>query len=124
MNTVQLIGRLTTDVEAKRINTKAGKEFVVADFRLAVRRNEEETDFISCKAYGKLAEFMEDHCAKGLRIGVVGSIRTGSYEGKMGNTVYTTDVIVDNLYFADGKREEEKPQNLPEEKKPSKYKRR
>lgn len=108
MNNVSLIGRLTRDVSVKDIKTKNG-EMAMALFTLAVQRNKEEADFISCKAFGQTAEFLEDWTAKGDQIGVVGRIQTGSYENKTGDKVYTTDVIVERVYFADGKREEAKP---------------
>lgn len=115
MNNVSLIGRLTRDVSVKDIKTKNG-EMAMALFTLAVQRNKEEADFISCKAFGQTAEFLEDWTAKGDQIGVVGRIQTGSYENKTGDKVYTTDVIVERVYFADGKREEAKPDPAPVEK--------
>ena len=112
MNQVSLIGRLTRDVAVREIKTKDG-ETVMAFFTLAVQRNREEADFISCKAFGKTAEFLEDWTAKGDQVGITGRIQTGSYEGKTGEKVYTSDVIVDRVYFADGKREEAKPDPEP-----------
>lgn len=107
MNQVNLIGRLARDVDMR--TAKNEEQTAIAIFTLAVDRNGKECDFISCRAFGKTAEFMERYTAKGQRIGVTGRIQTGSYEGKKGETVYTTDVIVNQIYFADGKREEEKP---------------
>lgn len=115
MNNVSLIGRLTRDVSVKDIKTKNG-EMAMALFTLAVQRNKEEADFISCKAFGRTAEFLEDWTAKGDQIGVVGRIQTGSYENKTGDKVYSMDVIVERVYFADGKREEAKPDPEPVEK--------
>ena len=60
-------------------------------------------DFINCKAFGKTAEFIEKYFDKGNRIGLTGSIQTGSYKNKDGATVYTTDVIVDNVEFVEPK---------------------
>ena len=115
MNQVSLIGRLTRDVAVRDIKTKNG-EMAMVLFTLAVQRNKDEADFISCKAFGRTAEFLEDYTEKGQQIGITGRIQTGSYEGKTGEKVYTTDVIVDNVYFADGKREAEKPEQDPMEK--------
>lgn len=115
MNQVSLIGRLVRDVNVKEIKTKKG-DMSMAFFTLAVQRNKDEADFISCKAFGATAEFLEDRTEKGQQIGVTGRIQTGSYEGKKGETVYTTDVVVDHVYFADGKREADKPQEDPVER--------
>ena len=59
-------------------------------------------DFINCIAFGKLGEFAEKYLRKGTKIAVVGRIQTGSYK-KDGNTVYTTDVIVEEQEFAESK---------------------
>jgi len=64
---------------------------------------ERQADFLSCKVFGKTAEFMNNFFSKGRQIGVDGRIQTGSYD-KDGVKVYTTDVIVDKVYFADDKK--------------------
>lgn len=105
MNTVALIGRLTADIEVRE--TKGKEPISVCNFSLAVPRiGSEETDFIRCTAFGKTAEFLDEWMEKGDRIGVVGRIQTGSYENKDKQTVYTTDVIVERVDFADGKKED------------------
>lgn len=104
MNKVMLIGRLTKDVEVSETNSK--KE--IAKYTLAVRRTDEETDFIRCTAFGKTAEFAEKYFTQGLRVGIVGNIHTGSYENRDGDTIYFTDVIVETQYFADGNPESSK----------------
>lgn len=115
MNQVNLIGRLTRDVDIRE--SKDG-EITIALFTLAVERmGSKEADFIGCRAFGKTAEFLEDSTSKGQRLGVTGHIQTGSYENKKGDTVYTMDVIVERVYFADGKREAEKPKGEPEKPK-------
>lgn len=104
MNTVSLIGRLTADIETRQ--TKGKEPIAVCNFSLAVPRvGSEEADFIRCTAFGKTAEFLDEWMEKGDRIGVVGRIQTGSYENKDGQTVYTTDVIVERVDFADGKKD-------------------
>lgn len=109
MNTVNLIGRLTKDADVRTIKGKDG-EISQATFTLAVDRVNDAADFIRCAAYGKTAEIIEDYTEKGVRIGVTGHIRTGSYENADGETVWTTDVIVDRFDFADGKRETGEPE--------------
>lgn len=94
MNNVQLIGNLTKDIELRK--TQSGKS--VVNFTLAVSRtfNREETDFIQCQAWGKTADILHQYCCKGFKIGLSGSIETGSYE-KNGQRLYTTTVIANNI---------------------------
>ena len=94
MNNVQLIGNLTKDIELRK--TQNGKS--VVNFTLAVARtfNREETDFIQCQAWGKTADILHQYCHKGSKIGLSGSIETGSYD-KNGQRVYTTTVIANNI---------------------------
>ena len=104
-----LMGRLTRDVE---LRYSQGGDMAIARFNLAVERdykakNEEKpaTDFISCKAFGKTAEFISKYFRQGSMLAVVGSIQTGSYEDKDGKKVYTTDVIVNKASFTGEKAE-------------------
>ena len=103
MNSVNLIGRLTKDPEARQ-----AKDTTVVNFTVAVDRGGQDNgaDFIRCVAFGKTAEFIDDYFSKGQRVGVSGRIQTGSYENKDGQTVYTTDVIVERVDFADAKKED------------------
>lgn len=59
---------------------------------------------ISCVTFGKNAEFAEKYLKKGLKILVSGRIQTGSYVNQEGNKVYATNVIVEEHYFAEGKK--------------------
>lgn len=104
MNTVNLIGRMTKDPSVKEIDKGKDGKLLQAVFTLAVDRNGDEADFIRCVAYGKTAEIIDDYCGKGVRVGITGHIRTGSYENKDGDTVYTQDIIVDRFDFADAKK--------------------
>ena len=107
MNNVSIIGRLAADAIIRETRTKGKEDITIANFRLAVPRiGSDDADFISCTAFGKTAEFIRDYLTKGSRIGVTGRIQTGSYE-KDGQTVYTTDVIVERVDFADGKKEDD-----------------
>ena len=94
MNNVILMGRLTRDPELNR--SSGGKAFV--RFNIAINRIGEGTDFINCVAWEKTAKTISDYFKKGQRILVQGSIRTGSYE-KNGQTIYTTDVLVNRFEF-------------------------
>ena len=109
MNNVSLIGRLTKDATTTTIKTKDG-DVLKAVFTLAVDRNADEADFIRCIAYGKTADIVDRYTEKGQRIGVTGHLKTDSYEHKDGYTVFTCDVIVDRFDFADGKLEDDEPE--------------
>lgn len=109
MNFVILIGRTTKDVELRQ--TSSG--MAVALFTLAVdRRTREEADFIGCLAFDKTAETLARYVGRGTKIAVTGRIQTGSYVGKDGKKVFTTDVIVDSFEFCES-RKQEPPQNAP-----------
>lgn len=101
MNLVILMGRLAKDVELKT----SGNTQIVAN-TLAVDGYKDKTDFISIKAFGKTAIFMEKYMKKGSKIVIEGSISTGSYE-KNGQKVYTTEVLVNRVEFAESKRASE-----------------
>lgn len=102
MNNVTLTGRLTKN---PAITESANN--TTARFTLAVDRRGEGSDFISCVAFGKTAEFVEKYFTKGKRIGVSkGRIHTGSYVNREGKTVYTTDVVADEVEFCDSKSKE------------------
>lgn len=94
MNNVILMGRLTKDPELSR--SSGGKAFT--RFSIAINRIGEGTDFINCVAWEKTAKTISEYFKKGQRILVQGSIRTGSYE-KNGQTIYTTDVLVNRFEF-------------------------
>lgn len=98
MNRIELLGRLTNDVEIKK-----GKESEYARFSLAVQRktSKEKVDFIDCVAFGKLAEVIQKYCKKGQRIIVCGSLQIDSYENKEGKNVKATNVIVNDFYFTE-----------------------
>jgi single-strand DNA-binding protein len=107
MNKVIIMGRLTKEVDLKY--TQSGT--AVAKFSVAVDRRvkqgeEKKADFINCVAFGKTAEFISKYFAKGSSIAVVGRIQTGSYDNSEGKKVYTTDIMVEEVSFAGGKKTE------------------
>lgn len=101
MNRVLLVGRLTRDPELR--TTPGG--MAVTRFTIAVSRNttnrngERETDFISCTAFGRLADNISKYCHKGSLVSAEGRIRTGSYDAQDGTKRYTTDVACDTVNF-------------------------
>lgn len=110
MNRVILMGRLTRDPDI-RYSQNSGDNMAIARFTLAVDRRgrrsdngaEQAADFISCVAFGKSAEFAEKYLKQGTKIAVTGRIQTGSYTNKDGQKVYTTDVVIDEMEFAESK---------------------
>lgn len=113
MNTVTLIGRLTKDPTIKYANDLAIADFTLAIDRPPNRNGEKQTDFPRCKAFGKTAETIEKYVGKGQMIGVVGSIQTGSYENREGQTVYTTDVAVQRIDILEWKNRRFEGGNAP-----------
>lgn len=107
MNKTILMGRLTKDPEVKYLqneNSTAMARYTLAVDRRYRKDGKAETDFISCVTFGKNAEFAEKCLKKGLKILVSGRIQTGSYVNQEGNKVYATNVIVEEHYFAEGKK--------------------
>lgn len=114
MNTVALMGRLTKDPMVSEYGS--GKNAgLLTRFTMAVRRDGNNADFISCVAFGKTAELIDQYFKKGDQIGVTGSIQTGKYKNKDGDTVYTTDVIVRQIDFTGsaGKSDNEDEEYAP-----------
>lgn len=107
MNNVNLIGRLTRDPALSEYG-KGKNAGLLARFTLAVRRDADNADFISCVAFGKTAELIDQYMTKGSQLGVSGSIQTGKYEDKEGDTHYTTDVIVRQIDFIGSSKDEDK----------------
>ena len=107
MNKVILMGRLTRDVETRW--SQGNEPMAISRYTLAVDRrgkkdgDEQTADFINCVAFGRAGEFAEKYFHKGDRIGVFGSIRTGSYE-KDGKKITTFDIVVDEIEFLQDKK--------------------
>ena len=106
MNKVILIGRVVRDAEirySQGTNTTCIARYTLAVDRKFKQEGQPTADFIKCIAFGKLGEFAEKYLHKGIKIAVTGRIQTGSYKNKDGNTVYTTDVIVEEQEFCESK---------------------
>jgi single-strand DNA-binding protein len=107
LNKAILMGRLTADPELRKTAT----DISVTSFTLAVNRvrgkNEEQaqTDFIDIVAWRNTAEFAAKWFAKGMQVAVCGKIQTRTYEDKQGNKRKAVEVVADEVFFADSKRD-------------------
>lgn len=104
MNKIILVGRLTKDPELSATQNSSYVRFNLAVDRRFKRDGDEVTaDFPSCIAWGKTAEFIDKYFHKGMKLGLVGRIQTGSYTNQDGQKVYTTDVVAEEVKFVESK---------------------
>lgn len=113
MNSVILIGRLTKKPE---FSYTPKTQTAVARFTIAVDRpkrqgEDQGADFIRVTVWGKQAETCDRYLDKGRQVAVYGRIQTGSYKDKNGQTVYTTDVVANNVEFLGGPESQNSPSN-------------
>ena len=108
LNHITIMGRLTRDPELRR----TGSGIAVASFTVAVDRDfggrdggERETDFIDCVAWRQTGEFVSKYFTKGRMIVVSGRLQIRSWTDKDGNKRRTAEVVADNCYFGDSKRD-------------------
>lgn len=111
MNQIVLMGRLTRDPELR--HTQTGTP--VASFTLAVDRGfhkegERETDFIDIVAWRNTAEFVSKYFSKGQMCAVTGRLQIRDWTDKDGNKRRSAEVIADNVYFTDSKKQDTAPQ--------------
>lgn len=109
MNKVILLGRLTKDPETHTNGDTTVTRFSIAVDRRFKTEGGASADFPSCVAFGKTAEFISKYFKQGMKIALTGRIQTGSYTNKDGVKVYTTDVVADEVEFAESKKTEETP---------------
>ena len=110
LNHITIMGRLTRDPELRR----TGSGVAVASFTVAVDRDfggrdggEKETDFIDCVAWRQTGEFVSKYFTKGRMIVVSGRLQIRNWTDKEGNKRRSAEVVADNCYFGDSKRENE-----------------
>ncbi|MBQ8881124.1 MAG: single-stranded DNA-binding protein [Oscillospiraceae bacterium] len=110
LNHIVIMGRLTRDPELRRTGTGVA----VASFTVAVDRDfgknengEKETDFIDCVAWRQTGEFVSKYFTKGRMAVVSGRLQIRSWTDKDGNQRRTAEVVADNVYFGDSKRDGE-----------------
>lgn len=106
MNKVILMGRLTRDPEVRY--SQGENSLAIARFSLAVdrrfkRQGEPEADFFNCTAFGKQAEFAERYLKQGTKMVVIGRVQNDNYTNKEGQKVYSVQIMVDELEFAESK---------------------
>ena len=106
MNKVILLGRLTKDVELRTTqNGKSVTTFSIAVQRRFAQEGQPQADFINCVAWRQQAEFISKYFSKGSMISIVGNIQNRSWDGQDGKKQYTTEIIVDEVYFTGEKKE-------------------
>ena len=109
LNKIILMGRLTRDPELRR----TGSGTAVTSFALAVDRDfkgqggEKETDFIDVVAWRNTAEFVSKYFTKGRMAVVSGRLQIRNWEDKEGNKRRTAEILAENIYFGDSKKEDD-----------------
>ena len=108
LNHIIIMGRLTRDPELRR----TGSGIAVASFTLAVDRDfggrdggERETDFIDCVAWRQTGDFVSKYFTKGRMAVVSGRLQIRNWTDKDGNKRRTAEVVADNVYFGDSRRD-------------------
>jgi single-strand binding protein len=107
MNKAILMGRLTRDPEIRY--SQSDSNMAIARFSLAVDRrykkqgDETTADFFNCTAFGKQGEFVEKYLKKGTKIVVIGRIQNDNYTNKEGQKVYSVQIMVEEIEFAESK---------------------
>lgn len=114
LNTITIMGRLTRDPELRR----TGSGLAVASFRVACERDypskdtgEKEVDFINCVAWRQTGEFVSKYFTKGQMIVVSGRLQMRNWTDKDGNKRTTAEIVADNVYFGDSKKDREQSSN-------------
>lgn len=109
MNKAILMGRLTKDPETRytqSTNTQVTSFTLAVNRRFAKEGEERQADFINIVAWGKTAEFCSKYFKKGRQVGVIGRIQTRTWEDENNVKRYVTEVVAEEVYFADSKKED------------------
>ena len=102
------MGRLTRDVDIKYTQST---NIMIANFTLAVNRRfvkegeERQVDFFNISTFGKTAEFVNKYFSKGQQVAVIGRLQNRSWEDDQKQKHYATDIIAEEVYFADSKKQ-------------------
>ena len=111
MNKSILMGRLVRDPEIRYMETDNG-ELAVASFRIAVdrkfvRKDGVKSDFFSCSAFGRLAEFAEKYLLQGIKVVITGLFENDNYQNRDGEKVYSVRLMAEDIEFAESKKASE-----------------
>ncbi len=110
INRVVLVGRITKDPVMRKTATGSS----VVSFTLACNRRfssqGQDADFISCVAWNKIADVLENYVIKGMLLGIEGKIQTRSYDDKDKKRVYVTEVVIDSLNLLENKKDRQERQ--------------
>ena len=115
LNTVTIMGRMTADPEIR--HTQSG--VAVTTFRLAVDRDfkdkdgEKKADFLPVVCWRGTAEFVSKYFSKGRLVAACGRLQVREYTDKDGNKRSVTEIVAENVYFGDSKREDKPADKEP-----------
>ena len=106
MNKIILLGRIVRDPEIRY--TQGQNAMAIGKFSLAVNRkykreNEPEADFFNCTSFGKQAEFVQKYLKKGSKVLISGRVQNDNYTNKEGQKVYSVQIMVEEIEFAESK---------------------
>ena len=108
LNHIVVMGRLTRDPEIRYTQS----QIPVASFTVAVDRDfsgkdggEKQTDFINCVAWRSTAEFLQKYFHKGSMAVISGRLQIRQYDDKDGNRRTAAEIVADNVYFGDSKKD-------------------
>ena len=107
MNKFQFLGRLTKEPEVRQTstNTQVTAMTIVVNRKFVAAGAERQADFFNLTAFGKTAEFAAKYFSKGSQTLVEGRIQNRTWEDQSGTKRYATDYIVEDMYFADSKKD-------------------
>lgn len=114
MNKIILLGRLTRNPEVRYSsgeNSVAISRFTLAVNRKYVKENDEvKADFFNCTAFGKQGEFVEKYLKQGTKVALSGRVQNDNYTNREGQKVYSVQIIVEEIEFAESKGSSETTQ--------------
>ena len=112
MNNIQLIGRITKDLELKQGSNTSMCSFTIAVNRKFAKEGQQKADFINVICFGKVAENLAKYQGKGSQIGVIGSLNIDQYQDQEGNNRTFTKVVANEIEFLGGATTEKKTEEL------------
>lgn len=115
MNKCILMGRLTADPEVRYTenDNKPIAKFSLAVDRKFKREGQPTADFFNCTCFSKQAEFSEKYLKKGTKILLTGQIQNNNYTNRDGQMIYSVQVLVDEMEFAESKSNNTTPMEEP-----------